>query len=283
MKNYLFFLFLAAAFTFSSCGKDDDNTPNPSAVDPANDPAAIQLTTQLLTANQWKLTGLTQGVSGQAIANDIYNNAMPACQRDDVYNFTENGGSMHVDLGLIPCSASDKNKYGTWNLKNANTLAINVADITQAGLTGEFRIAMLDNNKMILHQTSNGSEYIATYEKQLAYTKTQLLTTSPWRITAIFMETPGSPATDIFKMYDPCEKDNLFIFKTNSTYDIDESSLKCDPSDPQLMDTGSWQFATNETKLVIAGDMHDILHLSESKMILKFEDSSGKYTITFWH
>lgn len=283
MKNYLLLLFLATIFTFSSCGKDDDNDPTAGAVDPANDPAAIQLTTQLLTANQWELTGLTQGVSGQAISNDIYNNAMPACQHDEVYNFTENGGSMHIDLGLISCSATDKNKYGTWNLKNANILTINVADLTQAGLTGEFRIVTLDNNKMILHQVSNGSEFIATYEKHLAYTKTQLLTTNTWTIASIIEERPGSQPSDIFTTFAPCEKDNRFIFKTNGTYDIDESSMKCAPSDPQLMDTGNWQFTNNETQLSVNGDMHDILQLSESKMILKSEDSGIKKTTIFWH
>lgn len=281
MKNYLLLLASVVCLTFSSCNKADKNDPAPAVQpDPADDPAAIQLTTQLLGANDWQLTALTQNVPGQAIYNDIYNNSFPACQHDDIYSFVSDK-TLTIKTGLTTCSASDLGKTGSWSLKNAKTLNINAAALTQAGLTGEFAIFMLDNSKMILKQTQNGSEYIATYEKTVAFTKTQLLTAKPWRITGIIEQSPGSSPTDVFSSFLPCEKDNLFLFKTNGTYDNTEGATKCDPMDPQLIDSGSWQLVNNETILNIDGDSFEVVQITPTSLVLKLYDSGSELTFTF--
>lgn len=285
MKNLCLLLTLAFSLSLFSCSKDDDSsTPIPTTqTNPADDPAAIQLSSKLISANNWKLTGLSQGVPGQAIYNDIYNNSMPACQRDDVYTFTESGNTLTVAIGLTACTPGEQSKTGTWNLKNSKTLVINAADLTQAGLTGEFTITLLENNKMVLQQTVNGIEYIATYEKFVAPNKTQLLTAKPWVVTALILEQPGTQTIDIYQLLSACSKDDLFIFNTNGNYEINEGPSKCNPSDPQISESGPWSFTNNETKILLDGEEATIMQLTSTRMVLKVNEQStgGVLTYTF--
>jgi len=205
---------------------------------------------------------------------------MPACQRDDVYSFAANGNTVTARAGFTSCSVPEQDKTGTWALKNAKTLTVTNPGLTQAGLTGEFTIALLENNKMILKQDLNGSEYLATYEKHVAPTKMQMLTASPWMLNSIILEMPGYPASDLTPV-NGCEKDNLTKFETDGTFETMEGATKCNPNDPQVITTGNWQFLNNETKLFYEGDELDIVLLSPVNMILKYNDSGIIVTYTF--
>lgn len=281
MKNHFLLFALAAAFTVTSCGKNDDSVPVPAetTIDPANDPAAIKLSSQLLTDHDWKLTAFTQSVPAQNIYNDIYTNNMPACQRDDVYTFGASN-TVKVDPGFLTCSTSEQDKTGTWVLKNAKTLTVNIPGLPQAGQTGEFTIEVLENNKMILKQILNGSEYVVTYEKYAALSKTQLLTASPWKLNSIILEMPGYPPSDLTPTTS-CEKDNLTQFDPDGTFEMTEGATRCNPSDPQVISSGNWQFLNNETRIFFEGDELEIVQLTPAKMVLKYNDSGLVVTNTY--
>ena len=74
----------------------------------------------------------------------------------------------------------------------------------------------------------------ATTTNPSTKTRTQYLTQKPWT-NAI-----GLP---------PCNTDDITIFKTDFTYVEDNGATKCNTSDPQILETGTWSFTTNETHL----------------------------------
>lgn len=281
---------LTAAFAVSSCSKDDDPAqpvpPVAQQQDPTTDPAAMELTMQLLTANEWKLTGLTQGIPGQTIFNDIYNNSLPACQRDDVYSFHNAGKTVGIAPGVATCTPGEKIKNGTWSLKNSKSLTVNVAGVTQAGLTGEFEIVLLENNRMTLKQTTSGSEYLAVYEKFTMPTKLQLLTANPWKVTAQKVEITQNGTTttvDNYANLDACNRDNFMIFQPGGTGITDEGPTKCNPGAPQTTPF-SWAFNGAETHLELTENgstsSYEIVMLSANMLTIKTTISdSGIFAI----
>lgn len=56
-----------------------------------------------------------------------------------------------------------------------------------------------------------------------------------------------------------CQKDNLMIFHSDSTLDLDEGVAKCDPADPQVQDGGDWSFVNDETQLAFSSFPYDPL------------------------
>ena len=74
-------------------------------------------------------------------------------------------------------------------------------------------------------------------------TKTQLLTQSTWRFSAI---TWGG--TDYSSQLPTCYKDNTLKFEANGTGVADEGATKCNAGDPQT-NAYTWSFASGETQL----------------------------------
>lgn len=78
--------------------------------------------------------------------------------------------------------------------------------------------------------------------------KTDLLTngsSKSWITTSFFVND-----VDITAFQDTCDQDDLIVFKSDKTMHGDEGSIKCDPSDPQTYDHGTWYFANNETQII---------------------------------
>lgn len=95
-------------------------------------------------------------------------------------------------------------------------------------------------------------------------TKTQMLTAKNWKLTGA-----TSGGVDYYPIIDPCDKDDLFIFKTDGTSIVDAGATKCDPTDPQIISTGTWTFIDNETKIYFDGDTGTLAELTSTKMVVK--------------
>jgi hypothetical protein len=95
-------------------------------------------------------------------------------------------------------------------------------------------------------------------------TKTELLTDKTWLTTAITVEpgiaTGGAPITDLLAQYEPCVRDNVFQFTLDKKYSVEEGTTKCNPSDAQSLETGTWFLDSSETLLTkVASDEKTIL------------------------
>ena len=113
-----------------------------------------------------------------------------------------------------------------------------------------------------------------------------LISSGSWKMTA-FTVNPGydydgngTIDTDIYSLYDACEKDDYYSFHTDGKMEVNEGPTKCDASDPQAF-TVEWQFANNGKAIIIDGEQMAIDELSSSKLILDYNDYGTKTIITF--
>lgn len=77
-------------------------------------------------------------------------------------------------------------------------------------------------------------------------TRLQLLTSHGWRINTFYID-----SVDVTNfLFSPCELDNIYTYNTNYNYTIDEGPTKCDPTNSQIVETGTWAFGNNENMLI---------------------------------
>lgn len=116
----------------------------------------------------------------------------------------------------------------------------------------------------------------ACNKKDTAASKTQLLTSGTWKLTAVVSDNDanGTYETDDFATFSPCFTDNIWSFSTSSVVTLDEGPTKCNPADPQT-ETGTWQLTQNETYLKINGDEWKLEELTASTLKWKEEYSGG--------
>lgn len=107
-------------------------------------------------------------------------------------------------------------------------------------------------------------------------TKTEMITAKSWKVTGL---TVGGQ--DFYSQMDACDKDDLHTFKTDNTYIYDEGASKCDPSDPQVISTGTWKFTENETKIEYDGETATIKELTSTKMVLEGDFLGSTAVTTF--
>jgi len=83
--------------------------------------------------------------------------------------------------------------------------------------------------------------------------RTTLITKAAWKydLSGVDLNKDGAidlPDTTAL----PCEKDNTYLFKKDSTGVADEGATKCDPTDPQSSNF-NWSLKSNQTILVLSG------------------------------
>jgi Lipocalin-like domain len=109
--------------------------------------------------------------------------------------------------------------------------------------------------------------------------KTQLITASDWVL--IGQQEKVSPSTDWKDTYGSltaCEKDDRTSFKSNGNIETNEGATKCNASDPQVTNTGTWSFFNNETILVVKNlnstqvDNYTIETLTANSLIISYTE-----------
>ena len=128
-------------------------------------------------------------------------------------------------------------------------------------------------------------------KKDDAPTKKDLLCGKNWMLTAETVSPAinfnGILITDLYAQLDDCTKDDISKFNTNGTYTFEEGVTKCDVNDPQVWDSGTWVFNSDQTILVLTspsmGTVNaEIIELTSSKIVISQESTIDgiKYTIT---
>lgn len=116
---------------------------------------------------------------------------------------------------------------------------------------------------------------------------TELLTEKTWRMVKSEFRENSDPYVDEFPFMDACEQDNVVQFLENNTYVITEGATKCDPSDPDISDSGGWTFSQDETHIVIDFQEAVINQLDKNTLVITSEIMWGpdleSTRVTFVH
>jgi len=107
-------------------------------------------------------------------------------------------------------------------------------------------------------------------ESDKPVSKTDLLTTGTWKVTAFHEDDEGDGVfeRDIFPQLEACYTDNYYTFKANGQFEMNEGTAKCDDADPQA-DVTNWQLTQDEKNLVIDTDSYVIEELSATTLKVK--------------
>jgi len=111
-----------------------------------------------------------------------------------------------------------------------------------------------------------------------APTKTDMLSRN-WKLVDVL-----ASGVSVYGLLEACQKDDIYKFANNNTYQITEGATTCNPGDPDIYDAGTWAFLENDTKLRLAsaGGQSDTLTLQEltetSLKASSFVDVSGTPT-----
>ncbi|MFM2208187.1 MAG: hypothetical protein RL213_2162 [Bacteroidota bacterium] len=101
--------------------------------------------------------------------------------------------------------------------------------------------------------------------------KTELISAHPWRMNAILFN-----GIDIFPSTDSCDWDNKYTFTTGGVYTEDAGPWKCDPADPQIVETSTWAFSNNENTITFAAgtpDQSDFNLVQLEAEVLKYKQT----------
>jgi len=124
-----------------------------------------------------------------------------------------------------------------------------------------------------------------------APSKKELLTGKNWVLTAETVSPAinfnGVLITDLYAQMESCTKDDVSKFNSDGTYTFEEGASKCDPSDPQVWDSGTWVFNSDQTIIVMTSSTYgsinaEIVELTSSKLVVTHDETVDniKYTIT---
>lgn len=78
-------------------------------------------------------------------------------------------------------------------------------------------------------------------------TKTEMIARA-WKINTLNF-TIGSVTYNAMDSLPDCMKDNLYKFTSSGIYSSEEGLTKCNSTDPTVVETGTWLFMLNESKL----------------------------------
>jgi hypothetical protein len=71
-------------------------------------------------------------------------------------------------------------------------------------------------------------------------------------MTSFKMVNAANVETEMFStFFEACRQDNLMQFAADGTYKEDEGATKCNSSDPQTYDSGTWTISADETKMTL--------------------------------
>lgn len=87
-------------------------------------------------------------------------------------------------------------------------------------------------------------------------TKTDLITASAWKVNDVGLDPDKNGTIDLslLSQVAACQADNTILFKKDNTGVTDESTMKCNTSDPQTT-TFNWSFADAEANINVSNSI----------------------------
>ena len=126
---------------------------------------------------------------------------------------------------------------------------------------------------------------------EIEATITDLLTANDWMVVglniepAIDIDNNGTEENNLIPFIPACTLDDFFDFNTDGSYTIEEGASKCDPNDPDIIETGNWSWNSDNTNLIFepnGGTTRDaeVISISATEIILEFPSDLDNVTYT---
>lgn len=122
-------------------------------------------------------------------------------------------------------------------------------------------------------------------------TMSEKLTGNNWSLSAYNVEPAidadgdGTQENNLMPYLGACNLDDFWNFVASGAYTFEEGASKCDPNDPQIIESGTWLWNSDNTRLVInsGGQTMDakIIRLNSNEMIWEFTQVNAGVTYTF--
>jgi len=133
--------------------------------------------------------------------------------------------------------------------------------------------------KILLFFVAASLTFTACKKEKDKKSRTELLTASSWMIVKFEEKENNGAWQNTFPLFDACSQDDRWIFKTNLSLDLTEGATACTGNSPnEVLDTTTWAFLENESKLQIETDAFVIEQLDESTMVISITESAGGVT-----
>jgi hypothetical protein len=120
-----------------------------------------------------------------------------------------------------------------------------------------------------------------------APSKTDLLAKASWKVINAEADTLGTGVYfSLLPYLDNCEKDDITTYKADHTYQVTEGASKCNASDPDVFDSGTWQFSADEKLLIQQGTYNNTLTietLTDATLITSEKTSGISIRFTYGH
>src|SRR4051812_17590866 len=84
--------------------------------------------------------------------------------------------------------------------------------------------------------------HVACNKESGSRTRSQLLTDQDWKLIASRYQDNNFGWIDDFSNWPDCRKDDVWSFKPNAVYIINEGASKCYLSAPEILREGTWEF-----------------------------------------
>jgi hypothetical protein len=105
--------------------------------------------------------------------------------------------------------------------------------------------------------------------------KTELLagkTSKAWVLTSSKID-----GVEVFNQASNCTKDDNMLFRADKIYEWNEGKSKCRTQDPQVYETGTWEFNSGETEIILNKELrYKILKLTDNALQISIKNVFGE-------
>lgn len=129
-------------------------------------------------------------------------------------------------------------------------------------------------------------------QQQPTPSKTVLLTRGGWVLTAYTqVRLSDGFSQDAYAPMSSCNRDDVYTFKADLTYEGSVGATKCSQAQPQVFQSGTWRFDDNETVLereITSGSniglmRFTVVSISATELKLQLNDGSFNHNVTYSH
>lgn len=106
----------------------------------------------------------------------------------------------------------------------------------------------------------------------------ELLIEKKWYLKAINVTPALMGTTNLYDSLIPCQKDDIFTYRSSGKQEIDEGPLKCSPSKPQIDSATTWKIENN--KLITLIDLGSQI-FSDTQNIVSIDEKNLQLGATF--